>query len=204
MELFKKLSDIMSDGSTLSINVAKKDGSFVVSVLPGNPLVKDKAVKSIVPLNLRGTAEELDEGFVGAIEQPIQKTNGFFADLEKFEKAQKAAREASEMEKKAKEEAKKNTENFTKWMELSEQNFKEEKYKDAVTCAKNALKYSETISGGKAKAEALIKKITDESAEGLFGAKVDKSDGKNVKISAKSTALAAKEDNEEEEDDEND
>lgn len=200
MELFKKLSDIMSDGSTLSINVAKKDGSFVVSVLPGSPLVKDRAVKNIVPLNLRGTAEELDEGFVGAIEQPVQKANGLFVDLEKFEKAQKAAREASEMEKKAKEEAKKNSENFAKWMELSEQNFKDEKFKDAITCAKNALKYSETVSGGKAKAEAFIKKITNESTEGLFGAKEDKSDGKNVKIGAKSTAPTAKDDNEEEED----
>lgn len=188
MDLFRKLSEVMADGSTLAITVAKKVDTLVVSVLPGTPLVKEPAVKNIVPLNLRGTAEELDEGFLEAILTPVKKTNGLFTDLENFEKAQKAAKDASEMEKKAKEEVKKNSELFSKWMSLAEQNLQEQKYKDAITCAKDALRYADAVSGGKAKAEAFLKKATDASAEGLFGANEDKSDGKNIKLSAKNTA----------------
>lgn len=202
MDLFRKLSKVMADGSTLAITVAKKGDTLVASVLPGTPLVKDSAVKNIVPLNLRGTAEELDEGFLEAVLAPVNKTNGLFTDLENFEKAQKAARDASEMEKNAKEEAKKISELFSKWMSLAEQNLQEQKYKDAITCAKNALKYADAVSGGKAKAEVFIKKATDASAEGLFGANEDKSDGKNIKLSAKATGkTGADEKPDDEEDD---
>lgn len=201
MELFKKLSEIMGEGCTLTINIAKTENGMTVGVLPGNKLVKDAAKSKIVPLNINGTAEELDEGFIEAILQPVAKTNGMFADIKSFEEAQKAAKEASEMEKKAKEEAKKNSTNFSKWMELADQNLKESKFKDAITCAKNALQYADKVAGGKAKADELIKKATEQGAGGLFGDMDDKSDGKNVKIDAKSPEPAKAETQESDDDD---
>lgn len=194
MELFTKLSEIMGEGCTLTINIAKTENGMTVGVLPGNTLVKDAAKSKIVPLNINGTAEELDEGFVDAIIQPIAKTNGMFADIKAFEDSQEAAKKASEMEKKAAEEKKKNQENFSKWMALADQNFKESKFKDSITCAKNALKFADTVAGGHSKADSLIKKATESCSGGLFGDSDDKSDGKNIKIDAKpATTAKAKE-----------
>ena len=204
MELFKKLSEIMGEGCTLTINIAKTETGMTVSVLPGNTLVKDAAKSKIVPLNINGTAEELDEGFVDAIISPIAKTNGMFADIKAFETAQEEAKKASEMEKKANEEKKKNAELFTKWMALADQNFKECKYKDAITCAKNALKFADLVPGGHSKADTLIKKATDSSTGGLFGDSDDKSDGKNIKIDTKASAPAkAKEESDDDDDNDN-
>lgn len=204
MELFKKLSEIMGEGCTLTINIAKTETGMTVGVLPGNTLVKDAAKSKIVPLNINGTTEELDEGFVDAIISPIAKTNGMFADIKAFETAQEEAKKASEMEKKANEEKKKNAELFTKWMALADQNFKECKYKDAITCAKNALKFADLVPRGHSNADTLIKKATDSSTGGLFGGSDDKSDGKNIKIDTKSSAPAKAKEESDDDDDDND
>ena len=200
MDLFSRLSEIMGDGCTITINIAKTETGMTVSVLPGNSLVKDAAKAKIAPLNITGTAAELDEGFVNAVVKPVEKTNGLYADMKSFEEAQKAAKEASEMEKKAKETAKKNSELFTKWMALAEQNHKENKFKDAVTCAKNALEFAGTVNGGKAKADALIKKISEDMNASLFGTAEDRSDGKNIKVGKETPAASANAEDAEEED----
>lgn len=41
MEIFKTLNEMLGDGSTLTITIAKKGEELIVSVLPGNNLVKD-------------------------------------------------------------------------------------------------------------------------------------------------------------------
>lgn len=105
------------------------------------------------------------------------------------------------MEKKAKEKAAVSKVQYDKWMELAEQNRKESKYKDALTCAKKALEVAENVAGGQAKADAFIKKVNDESAANLFGAE-DKSDGKNIKIDIKKTPKASVEENADEENEE--
>lgn len=201
MELFTKLSEIMGEGCTLAINIAKTKDGMTVSVLPGNSLVKDAAKNKITPLNISGTAEELDEGFVDAIIKPVASTAKMLVDMKSFEEGQAAAKAASEMEKKAKEETAKNKELFGKWMELAEQNKKESKFKDAIICAKNALEFAGDVAGGHVKADTLIQKCTEAATAGLFGGE-DKSDGKNIKIDTKkakaSTFKEAEEDSEEE------
>lgn len=201
MELFTKLSEIMGDGCTLAITIAKAKDGMTVSVLPGNSLVKDAAKNKIVPLNISGAADELDKGFVDAIMQPVASTSKMLVDMKSFEDAQQAAKEASEMEKKAKEQAAKDKELFGKWMELAEQNHKGSKFKDAIICAKNALKYAASVSGGNAKADAFIKQVNDESAQSLFGGE-DKSDGKNIKIDTKKAKASTEKDTEEDNEDE--
>lgn len=190
MDLFSKLSEIMGDGCTLAINIAKTENGMTVSVLPGNSLVKDAAKAKIVPLNVSGTAAELDDGFIDAIIKPVAKTNGLYVDMKSFEDAQQAAKEASEMEKKAKEKSKKDADFFAKWIALAEQNHKENKFSDALLCANNSLEFADGVKGGRTKAESIIKKINEDSNAGLFGAVEDKSDGKNVKIDKKSVAVA--------------
>lgn len=182
MDLFKNLSEIMGEGCTLTINIAKTANGMTVLVMPGNSLVKDAAKNKLAPLTINGTAEELDNGFVAAIIKPVASTNKMFADIKAFEDAQAAVKAASEKEKKAKETAKKNTDVFAKWMTLAEQNEKEDKLRDARICALKAIGVSDGVAGGKAKAEALIKKINEKADGGLFGAVVDKSNGENITI----------------------
>lgn len=74
---------------------------------------------------------------------------------------------------------------------------KEEAGRKEITCAKNALKYADTVKGGHAKADALIKKISEDMNAGLFGAVEDKSDGKNIKVGKKAPAAAKAEEAEE-------
>lgn len=62
MELFKKLSESMAEGTTIALTIAKSESGLAVSVLPGNSLVKDAAKNKFVPICLNGTAEEMDEG----------------------------------------------------------------------------------------------------------------------------------------------
>lgn len=205
MDLFKQLSEIMGEGSTIAITIAKKEDGMSVSVLPGNSLVKDAAKSKIIPLCVNGTAQEMDEGFLDAIKKPMQKSLSFLSNVSEFEKAQEEARKASEMEKKAKEEAAKKTADFNGWYSLAETNFNENKFKDANTCLDSAEKLAQNVGGGMAKVDTLRKKVKEALGEGsMFGATIeDKSDGKNVKLAGSKAKTVAKEvkseENEEEE-----
>jgi PRTRC genetic system protein E len=203
MDLFKKLFEIMGDGTTIAMTVAKSENGLTVSVLPGNSLVKDAAKNKFVPICLSGTADEMDEGFLETVLQPIAKANGLLSSIKDFEVAADEAKKASEMEKKANDEKKKVADEYAGWMALSEQNYGEDKYKDALTCIENAAKIADKVNNGMAKIDAMRKKIKEAMGEGvMFGAaKEDVSDGKNVKLTAKAKAAAktaADEENEEE------
>jgi len=65
----------------------------------------DNALKAIPPMLLRGTPDELDEGFFEVITQPIQQTAGLYNNLNAYHKEVEEARIKSKMEqdKKAKE-----------------------------------------------------------------------------------------------------
>lgn len=183
MDLFKKLSESMAEGTTIALTIAKSESGLAVSVLPGNSLVKDAAKNKFVPICLNGTAEEMDEGFLDAVLQPIAKANGLLSNIKDFEDAQEEAKKASEMEKKAKEEAKKYADEFAAWMTIAEQNHSENKFKDSLTCLAGAEKVADKVKGGKEKVESLRKRVKEALGEGtMFGASTeDVSDGKNVK-----------------------
>lgn len=82
------------------INIAKEDtDKLIVSVLFFNDSIGDDARKKVPPILLKATAEELDEGFFEAIEQPIKETAQLFANMEQFLKEKEQAKIASQMEK---------------------------------------------------------------------------------------------------------
>src|SRR5690606_659782 len=59
----------------------------------------DDARKLIPPLNLKGTAGELDSGFFEHIATPLQTADGLMVDMEAFLKQVGEARKKSAMEK---------------------------------------------------------------------------------------------------------
>ena len=192
MELFKKLSESMEVGSTVVMTVAKSENGMTVSVLPGNSLVKDTAKNKFIPICMTGSPEEIDEGFIETALRPIARANGLLSNIKAFEESAKAAKDASEMEKKAKEEQRKLNSMFSDWLALSEKNYGEDKFKDALTCIGNAEKIADKVSGGQGKVDAMRKKIQEALGEGtMFGACTeDKSDGKNVKLNGSSKPAA--------------
>lgn len=97
MELFKKIAELLSEGEDLNIVARKKaDGRLVVSVLLNTG---DKDV-TIPPFILRGTPEELDGGFIAALEPTLVSASGLVVDT-------KAAKDAVDKAvKKKQDEAK--------------------------------------------------------------------------------------------------
>ncbi len=96
------------------------ENNWIVSVMLNNEQCGDKARKLIPPLSLRGTAEELDNGFFEGITTPIQTASGLMVDMEGFMKQLEEAKKQSAMEK---EKADK---------ERREKEAREKKYKEAM------------------------------------------------------------------------
>lgn len=201
MEVFKKIDEMLGEGSTLTITIAKKGEELVVGILPGNSLVKDSAKNRIVPLNLTGTPEELDNGFIEAIAAPITKSSGLLTNMASFEKAQEEAEKKSKMEAEKKSAEDKRKKDLSEWISLAKQNLKEEKFRDALTCVAGARNVaSDSDKSTLDKLEAEIAKASGSGS--MFGGPEDKSDGKNVKPGpkpSKSKGSSKDEDNEDEE-----
>ena len=100
-----------------------EENSFVLSVLLRNEQCGDEAGKLIPPLNLRGTAEELDNGFFESITMPLQTASELMVNMENFMKQVEEAKKQSAMEKEKADREKK------------EKEAKEKKYKDAFAKA---------------------------------------------------------------------
>jgi PRTRC genetic system protein E len=82
------------------INIAKENADrLIVSVLFFNDNIGDDACKKVPPILLKGTAQELDEGFFQAIEQPVKQTDQLFTNMEQYIKEKEQAKISSQMEK---------------------------------------------------------------------------------------------------------
>lgn len=83
-----------------TITIAKETTDrLIISVLFFNDTIGDDARKKVPPILLKGTAQELDEGFFKIITQPIQETAQLFANMEQFLKEKEQAKINSQMEK---------------------------------------------------------------------------------------------------------
>lgn len=96
------------------------DNNWIVSVMLNNEQCGDEARKLIPPLNLRGSAEELDSGFFERITAPIQAASGLMVDMEGFMKQLEEAKKQSAMEKEKTDR------------ERREKEAREKKYKEAM------------------------------------------------------------------------
>lgn len=108
----------------LHLTIAKgADNNLIVSVMLQNEKCGDNAKNIIPPLNLRGTAEELDNGFFEKITTPIQTASGLMVDMEAYMKQLEEAKKQSAMEKEKADRQKK------------EQETKDKKFKDGMAKA---------------------------------------------------------------------
>ncbi|MCH5689545.1 hypothetical protein LWM68_38135 [Niabella sp. W65] len=84
----------------LQVTIRKgAESNWIVSVMLNNEQCGDDARKLIPPLNLRGSAEELDNGFFERITTPIRTVSGLMVDMEGFMKQLEEVKKQSAMEK---------------------------------------------------------------------------------------------------------
>ncbi len=120
---FHQIAQLQITGD-LQLTIAKgAENNLIVSVMLQNEQCGDNAKNIIPPLNLRGTAEELDNGFFEKITTPIQTASGIMVDMEAFMKQLEETKKQSAMEKDKADRQKK------------EQEAKDKKFKDAMAKA---------------------------------------------------------------------
>ncbi|WP_286970840.1 PRTRC system protein E [Flavobacterium sp. UBA4854] len=120
---FHQVAQLQITGD-LQLTIAKgAENNLIVSVMLQNEQCGDNAKHIIPPLNLRGTAEELDNGFFEKITTPIQTASGLMVDMESFMKQLEETKKQSAMEKEKADKQKK------------DQEAKDKKFKDAIAKA---------------------------------------------------------------------
>lgn len=143
----------MDIDSKLTLTIAKAtEDTMVVSILVQNDGCGDKAKNIIPPLNLKGTADELDAEFFAHIKKPIESASGLMSNMEAFMKQVEEAKFQSAMEKekvdKAKKEKEARSKKYNDAMAKAEALEKEGKFKEAWTALPKASEYpdhAETI-----------------------------------------------------------
>ena len=132
---FSQIAQLQIEGD-LQLTIAQgAESNFIVSVMLQNTQCGDNAKNIIPPLNLRGTAEELDKGFFEKITAPIQTASGLMVDMEAFMKQLVEAKKQSAMEKEKADRQKKEQEakdkKFNDGMAKADELEKEGKFRDA-------------------------------------------------------------------------
>ena len=131
---------------------------FTVSALFTAIACGDNAAKAVPPMLLKGTVEELTEGFFDSITAPVQQTAGLYADMEAYlkelERARLASKEEQDKKQKAVQAAKKPD------VEMPDPKLaKEEKKKAYDDAMKNIAELSSKMKYGDAL--AILPSVTD-------------------------------------------
>ena len=120
---FNQIAQIGITGD-LQLTISKGiENTLIISIILQNDQCGDNAKQLIPPLNLRGTAEELDEGFFQQITTPLQTASGLMVNMEAFMKQLEVAKKQKEKKKEKADIQKK------------EQEAKDKKFKDGMVKA---------------------------------------------------------------------
>jgi PRTRC genetic system protein E len=154
----------------LHLTIAKgAENNLIVSVILQNEQCGDNAKNIILPLNLRGTAEELDNGFFEKITTPIKTASGLMVDMEAFMKQLKEAKKQSAMEKEKADIQKKEQEakdkKFKDGMAKADELEKEGKFREAWMKVPEIIDYPEKADEIRKRKSELSNKF---SSTGLF------------------------------------
>lgn len=168
---FNQIAQLEYTG-VLQLNISKgAENKIIVSVLLNNEQCGDSAKQLISPLVLRGTAEELDNGFFGKIATPIETASGLMVDMEAFMKQLEEAKKQSAMEKEKVDKQKKEKETkdkkFRDGMARVDALEKEGKFRDAWIKVPDITEFPEKTDEIRKRKTSLSNKF---GAPSLFGA----------------------------------
>jgi len=133
-----KLLEQYLENADLNLVLKKTKTGIAVSVLP-KPNVEDKAKDNLIPLIIKGTAEELDAQFIQLIQPQLQQATGIITNIAEFEAQANELKNKSEAEKKAKDAKKKANENSKKALEGADKLLEENKFDECQAKIDKAL-----------------------------------------------------------------
>ncbi|MCP2025797.1 PRTRC genetic system protein E [Flavobacterium sp. HSC-32F16] len=168
---FNQIAQLQIIGD-LHITIAKgAEDRLIVLVMLQNEACGDNAKHSIPPLNLRGTAEELDSGFFENITTPIESASGLMVDMEGYMKQLENTKKQSAMEKekadKQKIEQQAKDKKFKEAMAKADELEKEGKFREAWIKVPEITEFPEKADEIRRRKTSLSDKF---SAPSLFGA----------------------------------
>jgi PRTRC genetic system protein E len=173
METTNFFSGVAALGITGDLQIIIRKGAetnWVVSVMLHNEQCGDSARKLIPSLNLKGTAEELDNGFFEQITAPIQTASGLMVNMEAYMKQLEEVKKQSAMEKEKADKEKKEKEakekKYKEAMQKVDELEKEGKFRDAWMKVPEPAEYPEQAEALRKCKSALAAKF----APDLFGA----------------------------------
>jgi PRTRC genetic system protein E len=163
---FKGIAALDIEGS-LNIVIYKVGDRLTVSVLLQNDNCGDAAKKSVPPLVLTGTAEELDSGFFAQVAAPIKETSGLLVNMEAYLKGREAAKAQSAAEKdkadKGRKEADGKDKKYTEALQKVEELEKEGKFREAWSKVPDPAKYPEQAEFLRSRRKGLSDKFSGPS-----------------------------------------
>lgn len=169
---FKQLHALELIGDVQIIVSQGMDNQLIVSVMLHNKLCGDTAKHSIPPLTLKGTAEELDNGFFEKITEPMQTVSGLQVDMFAFTKQLEEAKKQSAMEKaqadKAQKELDAKTKKYQSGMDKAAELEAAGKYREAWMKVPDVQDYPEKAEEIRKRKKELSDKF---SSPGLFAGK---------------------------------
>ncbi len=134
----------MDINSKITLSITKATASrILVSILIENDSCGDKAKNIIPPFNLKGSPEELDNGFFEHIKKPVQTADGLISNMENFLKGLETAQAHSAMEKQKSDKEKAKDSKYSEAMQKADAIAKEGKYKEAWTALPKVGDYPE-------------------------------------------------------------
>lgn len=146
------------------------DNTLIVTTQLNNEHCGDDAKHTIVPLNLKGTAEELDEGYFERITAPIEKASGLMVNMEAFLKQLEEAQKQSAMEKEKADKERREKEamdkKYKEAMAKADELEKEGKHREAWMKVPDPTEYPEHAEAIRKRKSQLSDKFASPS---LFG-----------------------------------
>lgn len=168
---FNQIMQLQLTGS-LHLTIAKgADNNLIVSVMLQNQTCTDNAKNSIPPLTLRGTAQELDNGFFENITVPMQTASGLMVDMQGFmeqvEEAKKQSASAKEQADKKSKETEAKDKKYKEAMAKADELEKEAKFREAWMKVPEIAEFPQKAEEIRRRKKELSDKF---SAPSLFGA----------------------------------
>ncbi len=84
MNFFKRMSELI-EGYTVQITIKKEGDQLIVLMVPKLDVKKDEVQNEIVPLSLKGSAEQLDDAFWATVSEGLRQTTELQSNLSAYQ-----------------------------------------------------------------------------------------------------------------------
>lgn len=140
---FRQISQ-MDINSKITLSITKAtENRILVSILIENDSCADKAKNIIPPFNLKGSPEELDNGFFEHIKKPLKTADGLISNMQNFLKGVESAQANSAMEKQKSDKEKAKSKKYSEALIKADTLAKAGKYKEAWSALPKVGDYPE-------------------------------------------------------------